>query len=136
MPSVRKRHAFDYAVIRVVPRVERGEFLNAGVILFCPTQDFLQSRIELDHARLTALAPSIDIATIETYLDTIQKICAGGGEAGSIGDLPLRSRFHWLVAPRSTMIQTSPVHSGVHHDLDAALANLFEKLVRSPVANS
>jgi hypothetical protein len=132
MPVVAERHAFDYAVVRVVPRVERGEFINAGVILFCSTAAYLQSRIELDRERLNALAPMIDIAAVETYLDIIPKICAGGGEAGSIGQLPQRARFHWLVAPRSTIIQTSPVHSGVYDDLDAALTGLFEKLVRAP----
>jgi DUF3037 family protein len=127
---VRERFVFDYAVVRVVPRVDRGEFLNAGVILFCPTQAYLQSRIALDHARLRALDPTIDVATVETYLEAIPRICAGGGEAGSIGSLPQRARFHWLVAPRSTVIQTSASHSGVHHDLDAALEGLFDRLVR------
>ena len=126
MPSV---HAFDYAIVRVVPRVERGEFLNAGVILFSSTAGYLDARIALDHARLKALSPSIDIASVESYLEVIPKICAGGGDAGSIGSLPQRARFHWLVAPRSTVIQMSPVHSGVHHDLEAALLGLFERLV-------
>lgn len=132
MRLVRKRHAFDYAVVRIVPRVERGEFLNAGVILFSSSAAYLQSRIELDHARLRALAPSIDCAVVDAYLEAIPKICAGASDAGSIGELPQRARFHWLVAPRSTIIQTSPVHSGVHHDLDAALQHLFDKLVRAP----
>jgi hypothetical protein len=132
MRLVRKRLVFDYALVRVVPRVERGEFLNAGVILFCPTASYLQSRIELDRERLLALAPDIDVAAVESYLEIIPRICAGGGDAGSIGQLPQRARFHWLVAPRSTIIQTSPVHSGVHEDLDAALTGLFEKLVRLP----
>jgi hypothetical protein len=125
-----ERFVFDYAVVRIVPRVDRGEFLNAGVIVFSPTAGFLDCRIELDHARLLALAPSIDIAVVESYLEAIPKICTGGGEAGSIGDLPQRARFHWLVAPRSTVIQTSAVHSGVHEDPRAALEGLFEKLVR------
>ena len=132
MRLVRTNHAFDYAVVRVVPRVDRGELMNAGVILFCSSAAFLGARIELDRERLTALAPAIDVPLVESYLEAIPKICAGGGEAGSIGQLPQRARFHWLVAPRSTIIQTSPVHSGVHHDLDAALNNLFEKLVRTP----
>jgi molybdopterin-guanine dinucleotide biosynthesis protein len=125
-----ERFVFDYAVVRIVPRVDRGEFLNVGVIVFSPTAGFLDCRIELDHARLLALAPSIDIAVVESYLEAIPKICAGGAEAGSIGDLPQRARFHWLVAPRSTVIQTSAVHSGVHEDPRAALEGLFEKLVR------
>lgn len=127
-----QRHAFDYAIVRVVPRVERGEFVNAGVILFCSTAGYLQSRVGLDRERLLALAPEIDLEAVESHLEIIPKICAGGGEAGSIGALPQRARFHWLVAPRSTIIQTSPVHSGVHTDLDAALHGLFEKLVRIP----
>ena len=127
-----ERFVFDYAVVRVVPRVDRGEFLNAGVILYCSTSGFLESRIELDHARLEVLAPSIDVAVVESYLEAIPKICAGGGDAGSIGSLPQRARFHWLVAPRSTVIQTSDVHSGVHDDPRSALESLFEKLVRPP----
>ncbi len=127
-----ERHAFDYAIVRVVPRVERGEFLNAGVILFCSTRAFLGSRIELDHERLKLLSPGIDLAVVESYLEAIPKICEGGGEAGSIGALPQRARFHWLVAPRSTVIQTSEVHAGVAEDPQAALDSLFEKLVRRP----
>lgn len=127
-----ERFVFDYAVVRVVPRVERGEFVNAGVILFCSTRGYLDARIHLDPDRLRTLAPSIDIAVVESYLEAIPKICAGGGEAGSIGSLPQRARFHWLVAPRSTVIQTSEVHSGVHEDPKAALEGLFEKLVRPP----
>jgi hypothetical protein len=134
MPFVHERFAFDYAVVRVVPRVERGEFLNAGVILFCSTQSFLEARLGLDRERLEALSPSADLSTIETHLQVIPKVCAGGADAGEIGMLPQRARFHWLVAPRSTIIQTSPVHSGVHHDLSAALASLFEKLVQRPNA--
>jgi molybdopterin-guanine dinucleotide biosynthesis protein len=129
---VRKRFPFDYAIVRIVPRVDRGEFLNAGVILFSSTAAFLDARVELDHERLKMLAPSIDCALVESYLEAIPKVCAGGGEAGSLGTLPQRARFHWLVAPRSTIIQTSPVHSGVHHDLNAALNSLFDKLVRAP----
>ena len=125
-----ERFVFDYAVVRVVPRVDRGELLNAGVIVFCPTAGFLDCRIELDHVRLRALAPSIDLAVVDSYLEAIPRICAGGGEAGSIGDLPQRARFHWLVAPRSTVIQTSAVHSGVHEDPKTALEGLFAKLVR------
>ena len=126
-----KRYPFDYAIVRVIPRVDRGESLNAGVILFSSTAGFLDARIGIDHARLKALAPAIDLDLVESYLEAIPKVCAGGGEAGSIGSLPQRARFHWLVAPRSTIIQTSPVHSGVHHDLNAALEGLFDKLVRS-----
>ena len=129
-----ERFVFDYAVVRVVPRVERGEFLNAGVIVFCPTSGFLDARIELDVRRLLVLDPSIDVAAVQSYLASIPVICAGGEEAGAIGSLPQRARFHWLVAPRSTIIQTSAVHSGVHEDPAVALEGLFEKLVRPPQA--
>jgi hypothetical protein len=132
MPLMRKRYPFDYAIVRVVPRVDRGEFLNAGVILFSSTAAFLEARVGCDRHRLRALAPAIDVALVGSYLDAIPKVCAGGGDAGSIGALPQRARFHWLVAPRSTIIQTSPVHSGVSHDLNAALESLFEKMVRPP----
>ena len=123
-------HAFDYAIVRIVPRVERGEFVNAGVILFSRTARFLDARVELDAARLSALDPSIDCDVVQSYLDAIPRICAGGSDGGPIGLLSQSERFHWLVAPRSTIIQTSPVHSGVHADLRAALTHLFEKLVR------
>ena len=121
--------SFDYAVIRVVPRVERGEFLNAGVILFCSTKHYLDARIGLDRQRLLALAPEIDLPLVENHLDVIPRLCRGGSDAGPIGALTQRERFHWLVAPRSTMIQLSPVHSGVGPDPAAALKTLFEKLV-------
>ncbi len=127
-----ERFCFDYAIVRVVPRVERGEFVNAGVILFCPTAAYLESRIALDHAKLLALAPDIDCALVESYLAVIPVVCAGGAEAGPIGALPQRARFHWLVAPRSTILQMSPVHSGVDHDLDAALSRLFTNFVKTP----
>lgn len=127
-----KRFAFDYAVVRVVPRVERGEFFNAGVVVFCPTQGFLQARIELDVARLHALAPAADCDEIRCYLESVPTICAGGKGAGPIGALPQRSRWHWLVAPRSTIIQMSPVHTGLCEDLNLALENLFDCQVRVP----
>ncbi|HEY0160876.1 MAG TPA: DUF3037 domain-containing protein [Thermoanaerobaculia bacterium] len=127
---MRKLCAFDYAVVRVVPRVDRGEFINAGVILFCSTEAFLEARIDLQRDRLLALDPGVDYDVVQTHLDAIPLVCAGGKEAGPIGELPQRARFHWLVAPRSTVIQVSPVHSGVHENLETALELLFKKLVR------
>ena len=124
-----ERHSFDFAVVRVVPRVDRGEFINAGVILHSRTGRFLDCRVELDRERLKALAPTIDCDVVESYLDAIRQVCKGGGEAGSIAALSQSERFHWLVAPRSTIIQTSPVHSGVDADPHAALDRLFNKLV-------
>ena len=127
---------FDYAVIRVVPRVERGEFVNAGVIVSCPGQNYLKARVELDARRLAALDPDFDRETIERHLNAIPIICEGGAHAGPIGLLPPRARFHWLVAPRSTIIQTSPVHTGFCEDGDAVLERLFDKMVRPPTAAS
>jgi hypothetical protein len=124
------RSTFDYAVIRVVPRVERDEFINAGVIVSCQSQSFLKALIELNPQRLAALDDSLDAQTIRSYLNTIPLICAGGAEAGLISKLPQRSRFHWLVATRSTIIQTSPVHSGLCFDPQQALEDLLEKMVR------
>lgn len=124
--------SFDYAVIRVVPRVEREEFINVGVVLYSSTQGFLQARIEVDKARLHAFAPYLDLKIIESHLETIPRICEGGRNAGPIGELPQRSRFHWLVAPRSTVIQLSAVHSGVCPDLEKALNDLTTRLVRLP----
>ena len=123
---------FDYAVVRVVPRVERGEFVNAGVIVSCPGKSYLKARVELDEARLAALDPGFDRETVGRHLAAIQRICEGGAGAGPIGLLPQRARFHWLVAPRSTIIQTSPVHTGFCEDGDALLDSLFDKMVRPP----
>ena len=127
---MRAQSSYDYAIVRVVPRVERGEFVNAGVILFCRTRRFLGARIELDVSRLVALAPQIDIQALSQHLAIIPLVCAGGVGAGPIGALPLAERFHWLVAPRSAMIQTSPVHSGLCDAPAAALDELLEALVR------
>lgn len=121
---------YDYALIRVVPKVEREEFINAGAIVFCPGSDFLEARIELHEARLLALDPSADLATIWAHLATFPAICAGGEDGGPIGRLPRGERFRWLTAPRSTVIQTSPVHTGACHDPAAILEHLVETMVR------
>lgn len=124
-------HAYDYALIRVVPRVERGEFVNVGVVLSCKAANHLQARIELDENRLRALDARIDIEAVRAHLAAFAAICVGGEAAGPIGALPPRERFHWLVAPRSTMIQTSPVHSGRCADPAAALERLLATMVRA-----
>jgi len=121
---------YDYAVIRVVPRVERGETINVGVILSCPSLDFLEARIEVDERRLRALDPRLDLEALRTHLAAITVICRGGHEAGEIGALPQRSRFHWLVSPRSTIIQMSAVHTGRTIDPAAALERLMDRMVR------
>ncbi|HEX2458440.1 MAG TPA: DUF3037 domain-containing protein [Vicinamibacterales bacterium] len=123
-------YTYDYAIVRIVPRVERGEQVNVGVILSCPDANYLDARIEVNEARLLALDPSIDLETMRTNLATIPAVCRGGAEAGPIGDLPPRGRFRWLVSPRSTIIQTSPVHTGRTTDPAAALERLLEKIVR------
>jgi hypothetical protein len=122
---------YDYAIIRVVPRAERGEFLNAGVILACQDASFLDARVELDEARLLALAPDADIATIALHLAAIPAICAGGKRAGPLATLSRRERFDWLTAPRSALIQTSPVHTGRCTDPAGALEALMRKMVRT-----
>lgn len=123
-------HTYDYAVIRVVPRVEREEFVNVGVIVACPGRGFLDARIDLDEERLMALDPTLDIESIKSHLAAIPAVCAGGEGAGPIGQLSQRERFHWLVAPRSTVIQTSPVHTGQCEDPVAVLEHLLETMVR------
>jgi hypothetical protein len=121
---------YDYAIVRVVPRVERGEFVNVGVILSCAAKGFLQARFELDETALQALSPTLDLQPIRNALAAIQRLCLGGEDAGAVGRLPARQRFHWLVSPRSTSVQVSSVHSGRTHDLDAALEDLLRKMVR------
>jgi hypothetical protein len=123
-------HTYDYAIIRVVPRVERGEQINVGVILSCAELDFLDARIDLDPAAVLALDPTADIETLRANLDTIPAVCRGGAEAGPIGELPPRGRFRWLVSPRSTMIQPSAVHTGRTSDPAGCLEHLMDTLVR------
>lgn len=123
--------SYDYAVIRVVPRVEREEFINAGVIVWCSEKDLLEARIDLNEARAKALDPTLDLDAVRRHLASIVTICAGGAGAGAIGKLSKRERFDWLVAPRSTIIQTSPVHTGRCADLPDTLEHLLRKMVSS-----
>ena len=126
------RCTYDYAIVRVVPHVERGEFVNVGVIVCCATEGFLKALIEMDAARVRALDSALDLEPIREALEAIPAICAGGDAAGPIGRLSVRERFDWLVAPRSTSIQTSPVHAGRCDDLDLAMRRLMDKMVRRP----
>jgi len=121
---------FDYTVIRVVPRVDRGEHMNVGVLLFCFVRGFLEARVEIDPRRLEALWPGLDQELVRRHVDAVVRIAAGEADAGPIARLPQRERWHWLVAPRSTMVQTAPVHSGVTSDPEATLAHLVARLVR------
>jgi hypothetical protein len=125
---------YDYAIVRVVPHVDRGEFVNAGVIVSCSGQRFLKARIELDEARVLALAPGLDLGAIRKALAALPAICTGGPESGAFAGLSARQRFDWLVAPRSASIQTSPVHAGLCTDLDAALEHLMARMVRARAA--
>jgi hypothetical protein len=127
---VRALRTYDYAVIRVVPRVERGEFVNAGVILSCDVERILLASIELDEKALLALDSHVDLDVVRHVLQSIPAICAGGEAAGDIGKLSARERFHWLVAPRSTIVQTSPVHTGQCAEPAAALEHLMQTMVR------
>jgi len=127
---VRTPHTYDYAVLRVVPRVERGEFINAGVVLWCAGARFLGVQLALDEAVLQALDPEVDLPQLHAALTAIDHVCRGGESAGALGRLPARDRFHWLVAQRSTIIQTSPVHTGYCHDPQQALERLTNTMVR------
>ena len=121
---------FQYAIVRVVPRVERGECVNAGVVLFCRPRRFLGARVELDEARLRALAPDVDLDAVHAHLDALRRIAAGDHAAGAIAALPASERFHWLVAPSSTIIQCSAVHTGLTDDPEDELERLMAQIVR------
>jgi hypothetical protein len=120
---------FQYALLRVVPRIERGESLNAGIVLFARTVKFLEARVQLDRERLRVLAPDADADAIQAHLDARVKIAAGDPDGGPIARLDQSERFNWLVAPSSTVIQPSAVHTGLCGDPAATLARLFERLV-------
>lgn len=126
MPAL---NSYDYAIVRVVPSVERGECMNVGVILFCRTRRYLGMLIHLDVPRLLMLSPTLDQENVKHHLDHLLDVCAGGKESGPIGQLSQSERFHWLVSPRSTIIQTSPVHSGLCTDPEVTLQQLMQKMV-------
>jgi hypothetical protein len=120
---------FAYAVLRVVPRVERGECFNAGVVLFCRRRGFLAARVELDERRLAALDPDADAGAVRAHLDALARIAAGDAAGGPVAALEPSERFGWLVAPSSTIIQPSPVHTGLCDEPGAMLDRLFAELV-------
>ena len=121
---------YDYCVVRLVPRVEREEFVNVGVVVSCPKGRFLEARIELDAARIHALDPTLDLDDLARHLDAIPRICRGGEDAGPIGRLPPRERFRWLTAVRSTVIQSSPVHTGRCDEAAVTIDVLMDRMVR------
>ena len=121
--------SYDYAIIRLVPLVERGECINIGVIVFCRTQRFLDMLIHFDQQRLHAFAPTLDFGFVQQQIEYLRQVCHGGHAGGPIGQLTQAERFHWLVSPRSTIIQTSPVHCGTCSDPASTLCSLLQKLV-------
>jgi hypothetical protein len=127
---------YDYAIVRVVPRVERGEFVNVGIILSCDIERILLAHIEVDETALLALHSGVDLELVRGTLASIAAICAGAEDAGPIAKLSARERFHWLVSPRSTIVQTSPVHSGQCKDLQTALERLMNRMIRRSRADT
>jgi hypothetical protein len=126
---MQEKHLFEYAVIRVVPRVEREEFINVGVILYCAKKKYLEFAFHINEARFSAFNSELEISTIERNLQAIAKICVGGSDAGPIGSLDAASRFRWLTATRSTVIQSSKVHPGFCNDGEQMLQKLYQELV-------
>ncbi len=129
MLLMQKKLLYEYAVIRIVPRVERGEFINVGVILFCRDAKFLKMKYEVNSKKLLALNPKADIDKLDSLMHAFEKICCGETKAGSIAGLKMADRFRWLTAQRSTMIQVSEVHPGLANDPEKKLEQLFEQLV-------
>jgi hypothetical protein len=125
-----EKHLFEYAVIRVVPHVEREEFINVGVVLYCSAQKFLQTTVALNETRLKALCGKLDIEELKEYIASFERICQGGPSSGPIGKLPMAERFRWLTATRSTVVQTSKVHPGLCDDAASMLTRLYEQLVK------
>lgn len=121
--------SFDYAVLRIVPRVEREEFINAGILVFCLEKDYLAARIRFDRDRLKALWPEVDVELVDKHLAAVQRVCEGDPSAGPIAQLSRRERFHWLVSPRSTILQPSPVHTGVCDATDGLLDRLEKQFL-------
>lgn len=127
---MQEKHLFEYAVIRVVPRVEREEFMNVGVILYCSARGFLKTRFGLPEKRLRSFAEGLDTPELEERLRVFERICAGRAEGGTIGQLPIAARFRWLTATRSTLVQTSAVHPGLCVDPAEMLGHLYAQLVQ------
>ncbi len=130
---MQEKQTYEYAVIRLVPRVEREEFLNIGVVLYAATQKFLQVKFRIDADRIQTAFGKIDLPEIQKHLESFERICLGGTNAGPLGDIPLPQRFRWLSATRSTVVQMSKVHTGLCSDPAGKLEQLFEQLVLEPV---
>jgi hypothetical protein len=133
---VPERRDFQYTILRIVPRIERGERINVGVVVYCPQRRFLGIRIGLDPGRLRALAPDLDAAAVEPHLEAIAAVVAGEPSAGPLAEMPPSDRFGWVAAKSSTVIQPSEVHTGMTGDPQATLEHLFRSLVRVPDGSS
>ena len=127
---MQEKHLFEYAIVRLVPCVEREEFVNVGVVVYCRERQFLKSAFELNETRVRAICADVDVDEVREHLRSFEQICSGGDTAGPIGKLPAGERFRWLTAPRSTIVQTSPVHTGLSRDVDETLEALLVKMVR------
>jgi len=126
---MQEQHLFEYAVIRVVPRVDREEFMNIGVVVYCSKQKFLNVLFELNEERLSTFCKDLDIAVLQENLYSFERICTGGDQAGTIGKLDIASRFRWLTATRSTVLQTSRAHAGLCHNAGETLHKIYSKMV-------
>lgn len=126
---MQEKHLYDYAVIRVLPRVEREEFINVGVILYCASLGFLRTECSIDEARLATFAAGSDLSEVREHLSSLCRICSGSDDSGPIGKMSLGERFRWLTAPRSTVVQTSAVHTGFTNNPEETLRRLVEQLV-------
>jgi hypothetical protein len=126
---MQEKHLFEYAVIRIVPRVEREEFMNVGVVVYCADENFLQSKFTLNKAKLLAFCNDLDAEELNKRLLAFEQICKGSDDGGAIAKLPIASRFRWLTATRSTIVQTSPVHPGLCDSAEETLNKLYEELV-------
>jgi len=127
---VQEKHLFEYAIVRLVPCVEREEFVNVGVVVYCREKQYLKSKFELNEVRVRAICSDVDLNEVREHLRSFEQICTGGESAGPIGKLPAGERFRWLTAPRSTIVQTSPVHTGLSIDVQETLNTLLAKMVR------
>jgi len=130
------RSPFAYAILRVVPRIERGERFNVGVVMFCRQRDFLAAKVALDPTRLQALAPELDPTEVRGHLEALVRVAAGDPQGGPIAELPPSERFGWIVAPSSTVLQCSEVHTGLTEDPARTLSQLFDELVQPPATTS
>lgn len=126
------RVPYEYALVRVVPHVEREEFVNAGVLVFCESQNVLRACIALDEARLVALHPRVDLGLVRSHLSSYESVCRGEDDAAPMRSLSHRERFRWLTAPRNTILQTSPAHAGLTEDLDRLIEHVVASMVRCP----